>query len=223
MSGCGRQFSCTVEDDFTEVVIYSIPDTDKTLGVKFRCAYANLNTNACNSFCGIDQVRIQGNTDNEIIVRSTVTKEIAEALQSWFNLIYKCVCKPSCCIQLKAKGFLCKYSPSGKLKFRLNIGGVQPTKVSIEDSFTFPERKDIEMTLHVDSFYLAEHDESPTPLFVSDYAHSILYRLTYKDHSTNKMVHEVFASLEDAELRRDEISDTAASISELLINAVELE
>lgn len=223
MSGCGREFSCTTEDDFTEVVLDSIPGTDKTLGVKFRCAYAHLNTNACNSFCGIDQVRIRGNTDNEIIVRSTVTKEVAEALQSWFDLFYKCVCKQGFCIQLKTKGSLCKYYPSDKLKYRLNIEGVHPTKVSIEDSFTFPDRKDIEMTLHVDSFYLAERHDSPTPLFVSDYPHSVLYSLMYKDNFTNKVIYEVFTSLEDAELRRDEVSDIGASISELLINAAELE
>ena len=223
MVSCGREFSCTVEDDFTEVVIDNIPGTDKTLGVKFRCTYAHLNTNTCNSFCGIDQVRIRGNTDNEIIVRSTVTKDVAEVLQSWFDLEYKLLCKPSLCIQLKTKGSLCNYYPSGKLKYRLNIEGVYPTKLSIDDSFTFPERKDIEMALSVDSFYLAERNEHTTPLFVSDDAHSVLYRLTYKDHFTNKRVYEVFVSLEDAEFRRDEVSDTGASISELLINAVELE
>lgn len=64
---------------------------------------------------------------------------------------------------------------------------------------------------------------SHKPLFVSDYPHSVLYRLMYKDHFTNKVIYEVFTSIEDAELRRDEVSDTGASLSELVIDATDLE
>ena len=79
------------------------------------------------------------------------------------------------------------------------------------------------MILSCGSFYLEERHESPTPLFVSDYPYSVFYRLTYKDHFTNKVIYEVFTSLEDAELRRDEVSDTEALISELCLSYYELE
>lgn len=213
------QCSRTSENEFTEVVLDRIPCTDKALQVPFRCSYANLKTTTCNPFYCSDGLKRSGTLDNKIIVHFTVTEEVAEALQSWIGGIYM----PGFRVPSRTKGFLCQYYPSGKLKCRLKVEGVFPVEVLIKDSLSFPERKDIEMTLSVDSFYLVEHNAPTTPLFVSEDAHSVLYRLSYKNNFTNKTVHEVFVSLEDAELRRDEVSDTGASISELLINAVELE
>lgn len=104
----------------------------------------------------------------------------------------------------------------------MSLKHILPLSVSFEDHCDDTSKVDVFMNLSCASFYLEEHHESPTPLFVSDYPHSVLYRLAYKDHFTNKAIYEVFTSLEDAEFRRDEVSDIGALISELMINDVEL-
>lgn len=137
-------------------------------------------------------------------------------LQKWMNLNYSGVSS-------RASGTIWVRHPSGILKYRLSLSHIIPLCASFEDCCDDTSKIHVHMILSCGSFYLEERHESPTPLFVSDYPYSVLYRLTYKDHFTNKRVCEVFVSLEDAELRRDEVSDTGSSISELLINSVELE
>ena len=105
----------------------------------------------------------------------------------------------------------------------MSLKHILPLSASFEDHRDDTSKVDVFMNLSCASFYLEERHESSTPLFVSDYPHSVLYRLAYKDHFTNKVIYEVFTDLEDAELRRDEVSNIGASVSELCISSYDLE
>lgn len=218
MSGCGRTFSKmkSVENQavFTLDEIPGI--VEGKLGAKLNCVDWNFSTANFKSLCPLKSSQASGCYENEIKVTDTVSAETSKVLQKWMNLNYSGVSS-------RASGTIWVRHPSGILKYRLSLSQIIPLCASFEDCRDDKDMVHVHMNLSCDSFYLEERHESTTPLFVSDYPYSVLYRLNYKDHFTNKMVYEVFVSLEDAEFRRDEVSDTGASISELLINAVELE
>lgn len=220
MNDYGRTFSKTKSVDCQAVLtLDEIPGiVEGKLCEKLNCVDWHFSTADFKSFCPLGQRPTSGRDENELKVISTVSTDIAKVLQKWMDLNYSGVSS-------RASGTLCVYHPSGNLKYRLRFSHILPLCASFEDCRDDTGKVHVHMNLSLSSyyFYLEERHESPTPLFVSDYPHSVLYRLTYKDHFTNKVIYEVFTSLEDAEFRRDEISDTAASISELLINAVELE
>ena len=218
MSGCGRIFSKRISvGDQSVLTLEEIPGViEGKLGAKLNCVDWNFSTANFKSICPLGYRPTSGCDENEMKVITTVSTETAKILQKWMDLNYSDVSS-------RASGTLCVRHPSGNLKYRLRISHIFPLCASFEDCNDDKGMVHVHMYLSCGSLYLEERHESVTPLFVSDYAHSVLYRLNYKDHFTNKVIHEVFTSLEDAELRRDEVSDTRASICELLINAVELE
>ena len=180
------------------------------------CVDWHFSTENFKDFCPLGHRPISGGEDVEIKVVATVSLETAKVLQKWMDLNYSGVSS-------RASGTLCVRHSSGKLKYRLSLKHILPLSASFEDRRDDTSKVDVFMTLSCASFYLEEHHESPTPLFVSDYPHSVLYRLAYKDHFTNKVIYEVFTDLEDAELRCDEVSDIEASVSELCISSYDLE
>ena len=180
------------------------------------CADWHFSTENFKSFCPLGHRPVSGGEDADIKVSSTVSTETAKVLQKWMDLNYSGVSS-------SASGIMCVRYPSGKLKYQLNLQHIHPLSASFEDCRDDTSKVTVTMNLSCASFYLEERNDSPTPLFVSDYPHSVLYRLAYKDHFTNKVLYEVFTSLEDAELRRDEVSDIGASISELCISSYDLE
>ena len=180
------------------------------------CVDWHFSTENFKDFCPLGHRPISGGEDVEIKVVATVSLETAKVLQKWMDLNYSGVSS-------RASGTLCVRHSSGKLKYRLSLKHILPLSASFEDRRDDTSKVDVVMTLSCASFYLEEHHESPTPLFVSDYPHSVLYRLAYKDHFTNKVIYEVFTDLEDAELRCDEVSDIEASVSELCISSYDLE
>ena len=180
------------------------------------CVDWHFSTENFKDFCPLGHRPISGGEDVEIKVVATVSLETAKVLQKWMDLNYSGVSS-------RASGTLCVRHSSGKLKYRLSLKHILPLSASFEDRRDDTSKVDVFMTLLCASFYLEEHHESPTPLFVSDYPHSVLYRLAYKDHFTNKVIYEVFTDLEDAELRCDEVSDIEASVSELCISSYDLE
>ena len=180
------------------------------------CVDWHFSTENFKDFCPLGHHPVSGGEDAEIKVVATVSLETAKVLQKWMDLNYSGVSS-------RASGTLCVRHSSGKLKYRLSLKHILPLSASFEDRRDDTSKVDVFMTLSCASFYLEEHHESPTPLFVSDYPHSVLYRLAYKDHFTNKVIYEVFTSLEDAEFRRDEVSDIRASVSELCISSYDLE
>ena len=180
------------------------------------CVDWHFSTENFKDFCPLGHRPISGGEDVEIKVVATVSLETAKVLQKWVDL-------NDSCVSSRASGTLCVRHSSGKLKYRLSLKHILPLSASFEDHRDDTSKVDVFMTLSCASFYLEEHHESPTPLFVSDYPHSVLYRLAYKDHFTNKVIYEVFTDLEDAELRRDEVSDIEASVSELCISSYDLE
>lgn len=180
------------------------------------CVDWHFSTENFKDFCPLGHHPISGGEDVDIKVVATVSLETAKVLQKWMDLNYSGVSS-------RASGTLCVRHSSGKLKYRLSLKHILPLSASFEDHRDDTSKVDVFMNLSCASFYLEERHESPTPLFVSDYPHSVLYRLAYKDHFTNKAIYEVFTSLEDAETRRDEVSDIGASISELCISSYDLE
>lgn len=180
------------------------------------CVDWHFSTENFKSFCPLGSRPISGGEDAEIKVISTVSTETAKVLQKWVDMVYSGESS-------RASGIMCVRHPSGKLKYRLNLQHIRPLSASFEDCRDDTSKVTVTMNLSCASFYLEERNDSPTPLFVSDYPNSVLYRLAYKDHFTNKVLYEVFTSLEDAELRRDEVSDIGASISELCISSYDLE
>jgi len=218
MSGCGRTFSKTksVEDQ----AVLTFEEIQEVVGGKIgeelNCVEWHFSTANFKSLCPLGQCPVSGWDENKITVTATVSAETAKVLQQWMNLNYSGVSS-------RASGTMWVRHPSGILKYRLSLSHIIPLGATFEDCRDDTSKVLVHMILSCGSFYLEERHESPTPLFVLDYPHSVLYRLMYKDHFTNKVIYEVFTSLEDAELRRDEVSDIGASISELMINAVELE
>ena len=180
------------------------------------CVDWHFSTENFKDFCPLGHSPISGGEDAEIKVASTVSSETAKVLQKWMDLNYSGVSS-------RASGTLCVRHSSGKLKYRLSLKHILPLSASFEDHRDDTSKVDVFMNLSCASFYLEERHESSTPLFVSDYPHSVLYRLAYKDHFTNKVIYEVFTSLEDVEFRRDEVSDIRASVSELCISSYDLE
>ena len=180
------------------------------------CVDWHFSTENFKSFCPLGHRPVSGGEDAEIKVASTVSTETAKVLQKWVDLNYSGVSS-------RASGTMCVRRPSGKLKYRLSLKHILPLSASFEDHRDDTSKVDVFMTLSCASFYLEERPESSTPLFVSDYPHSVLYRLAYKDHFTNKVIYEVFTDLDDAEFRRDEVSDIGASVSELCISSYDLE
>ena len=180
------------------------------------CVDWNFSTENFKSFCPLGHRPVSGGEDADIKVSSTVSTETAKVLQKWVDLNYSGESS-------RASGIMCVRRSSGKLKYRLSLKHILPLSASFEDRRDDTSRVDVFMILSCASFYLEEHHESRTPLFVSDYPHSVLYRLAYKDHFTNKVIYEVFTSLEDAEFRRDEVFDIGASVSELCISSYDLE
>lgn len=218
MSGCGRTFSKMKSVEGQAVLtLEEIPGiVEGTLDAKLNCVDWHFSTADFKSLCPLGYRPTSGCEESKIKVVTTVSTDTVKILQKWMDLNYSGVSS-------RASGTLCVCYPSGTLKYRLRLSHIFPLCASFEDCRDDKGMVHVHMNLSCGSFYMEERHESPTPLFVSDYPHSVLYRLTYKDHFTNKRVCEVFVSLEDAELRRDEVSDTRSSISELLINAVELE
>lgn len=180
------------------------------------CVDWHFSTENFKDFCPLGHHPISGGEDVDIKVVATVSLETAKVLQKWMDLNYSGVSS-------RASGTLCVRHSSGKLKYRLSLKHIIPLSASFENRRDDTSKVDVFMTLSCASFYMEERHESSTPLFVSDYPHSVLYRLAYRDHFTNKVLYEVFTSLEDAELRRDEVSDLEASISELCISSYDLE
>ena len=218
MGSCGRTFSKVNSPE--DRAVLTIEEIQRVVGGKIcedlDCVDWHFSTENFKDFCPLGHRPISGGEDVEIKVVATVSLETAKVLQKWMDLNYSGVSS-------RAYGTLCVRHSSGKLKYRLSLKHILPLSASFEDRRDDTSKVDVFMTLSCASFYLEEHHESPTPLFVSDYPHSVLYRLAYKDHFTNKVIYEVFTSLEDAEIRRDEVSDIEASVSELCISSYDLE
>ena len=218
MGSCGRTFSKVNSPE--DRAVLTIEEIQSVVGGKIcedlDCVDWHFSTENFKDFCPLGHRPISGGEDVEIKVVATVSLETAKVLQKWMDLNYSGVSS-------RAYGTLCVRHSSGKLKYRLSLKHILPLSASFEDRRDDTSKVDVFMTLSCASFYLEEHHESPTPLFVSDYPHSVLYRLAYKDHFTNKVIYEVFTSLEDAEIRRDEVSDIEASVSELCISSYDLE
>ena len=186
------------------------------VGEDLDCVDWHFSTENFKDFCPLGCRPVSGGEDAEIKVASTVSSETAKVLQKWMDL-------NDSCASSRASGTLCVRHSSGKLKYRLSLKHILPLSVSFENRRDDTRKVDVFMNLSCASFYLEERHESSTPLFVSDYPHSVLYRLAYRDHFTNKVIYEVFTSLEDAEFRCDEVSDIRASVSELCISSYDLE
>ena len=218
VGSCGRTFSKVNSPE--DRAVLTIEEIQSVVGGKIcedlDCVDWHFSTENFKDFCPLGHRPISGGEDVEIKVVATVSLETAKVLQKWMDLNYSGVSS-------RASGTLCVRHSSGKLKYRLSLKHILPLSASFEDRRDDTSKVDVFMTLSCASFYLEEHHESPTPLFVSDYPHSVLYRLAYKDHFTNKVIYEVFTSLEDAEFRRDEVSDIRASVSELCISSYDLE
>ena len=218
MSSCGRTFSKM--NSFEDQAVLTIEEIQNVVEGKIcedlECVDWHFSTENFKSFCPLWHRRVSGVGDSEIQVVSTVSTDTAKVLQKWMDLTYSGVSS-------RASGTMCVRHTSGKLKYRLSLKHIIPLSVSFENRRDDTSKVDVFMTLSCASFYMEERNDSTTPLFVSDYPHSVLYRLSYKDHFTNKVLYEVFTSLEDAELRRDEVSDLEASISELCISSYDLE
>lgn len=218
MSSCGRTFSKL--SSFEDQAVLTIEEIQNVVEGKIcedlNCVDWHFSTENFKSFCPLGSRPISGGEDADIKVSSTVSTETAKVLQKWMDLNYSGVSS-------SASGIMCVRHPSGKLKYRLNLQHIRPLSASFENRRDDTSKVDVFMNLSCASFYLEERHESSTPLFVSDYPHSVLYRLSYKDHFTNKVIYEVFTSLEDAEFRRDEVSDTGAFISELCISSYDFE
>ena len=218
MSGFGRTFS--KRDSSEDRAILTLEEIQEVvvgkIGEDLDCVDWNFRTENFKSFCPLGHRPVSGGEDAEIKVASTVSSETAKVLKKWMDLTYSGVSS-------RASGTMCVRHSSGKLKYQLSLKHILPLSASFEDRRDDTSRVDVFMTLSCASFYLEERHESPAPLFVSDYPHSVLYRLAYKDHFTNKAIYEVFTDLDDAELRRDEVSDIGASISELCISSYDLE
>ena len=200
--------------------VLTIEEIQSVVGEKIcedlDCVDWHFSTENFKSFCPLEHRPVSGGEDAEIKVSSTVSTETAKVLQKWVDLNYSGVSS-------RASGIMGVRHPSGKLKYRLSLKHILPLSASFEDHRDDTSKVDVFMNLSCASFYLEEHHEFPTPLFVSDYPHSVLYRLAYKDPFTNKVIYEVFTSLEDAEIRRDEVSDIGAYVSELCISSYDLE
>ena len=218
MGSCGRTFSkVNSPEDRAVLTIEEIQNVvGEKVGEDLDCVDWHFSTEKFKSFCPLGCHPVSGGEDAEIKVASTVSSETAKVLQKWMDLNYSGVSS-------RASGTLCVRHSSGKLKYRLSLKHILPLSASFEDRRDDTSKVDVFMNLSCASFYLEERHESPTPLFVSDYPHSVLYRLAYRDHFTNKVIYEVFTSLEDAEFRRDEVSDIGASVSELCISSYDLE
>ena len=218
VGSCGRTFSKVNSPE--DRAVLTIEEIQSVVGGKIcedlDCVDWHFSTENFKDFCPLGHRPISGGEDVEIKVVATVSLETAKVLQKWMDLNYSGVSS-------RASGTLCVRHSSGKLKYRLSLKHILPLSASFEDRRDDTSKVDVFMTLSCASFYLEEHHESPTPLFVSDYPHSVLYRLAYKDHFTNKAIYEVFTSLEDAEIRCDEVSDIEASVSELCISSYDLE
>ena len=218
MGSCGRTFSKVNSSE--DRAVLTIEEIQSVVGGKIcedlDCVDWHFSTENFKDFCPLGHSPISGGEDAEIKVASTVSSETAKVLQKWMDLNYSGVSS-------RASGTLCVRHSSGKLKYRLSLKHILPLSASFEDHRDDTSKVDVFMNLSCASFYLEERHESSTPLFVSDYPHSVLYRLAYKDHFTNKVIYEVFTSLEDAEFRRDEVSDIRASVSELCISSYDLE
>ena len=218
MGSGGRTFSKMNSSE--DRAVLTIEEIQSVVGGKIcedlNCVDWHFSTENFKSFCPLGHRPVSGGEDAEIKVSSTVSTETAKVLQKWVDLNYSGVSS-------RAYGTMCVRRPSGKLKYRLSLKHILPLSASFEDHRYDTSKVDVFMNLSCASFYLEEPHESPTPLFVSDYPHSVLYRLAYKDHFTNKVIYEVFTDLEDAELRRGEVSDIEASISELCISSYDLE
>ena len=218
MGSGGRTFSKM--NSLEDQAVLTIEEIQNVVGEKvgedLDCVDWHFSTENFKSFCPLEHRPVSGGEDAEIKVASTVSSETAKVLQKWMDL-------NDSGVSSRASGTMCVRRPSGKLKYQLSLKHILPLSASFEDRRDDTSRVDVFMTLSCASFYLEEPHESTTPLFVSDYPHSVLYRLAYKDHFTNKVIYEVFTSLEDAELRRDEVSDLEASISELCISSYDLE
>lgn len=216
MSGCGRTFSKTKSvEDQAVLTLEDIQDVvGGKIGEELNCVEWHFSTDNFKSLCPLGQFLTSGCGENNIKVTGTVSEETAKVLQKWMNLNYSGVYS-------RASGTMWVRHPSGILKYRLSLSHIIPLGASFEGCRDDTSKVLVHMILSCGSFYLEERHESPTPLFVSYYPYSVLYRLTYKDHFTNKVIYEVFTSLEDAELRRDEVSDTEALISELCLSYYE--
>ena len=218
MGSGGRTFSkMNSSEDRAVLTIEEIQNViGEKVGEDLDCVDWHFSTEKFKDFCPLGCRPVSGGEDAEIKVVATVSLETAKVLQKWMDLTYSGVSS-------RASGTMCVRHTSGKLKYRLSLKHIIPLSVSFENRRDDTSKVDVFMTLSCASFYMEEHNDSTTPLFVSDYPHSVLYRLSYKDHFTNKVLYEVFTSLEDAELRRDEVSDLEASISELCISSYDLE
>ena len=216
MSSCGRTFSKM--NSFEDQAVLTIEEIQNVVEGKIcedlECVDWHFSTENFKSFCPLWHRQVSG--DSEIKVVSTVSAETAKVLKKWMDLTYSGTYS-------RVSGTLRVSHPSGTLKYRLSLSNILPLGATFEDCRDDTSKVDVFMTLSCASFYMEERNDSTTPLFVSDYPHSVLYRLSYKDHFTNKVLYEVFTSLEDAELRRDEVSDLEASISELCISSYDLE
>lgn len=218
MGSDGRTFSKMNSSE--DRAVLTIEEIQSVVGGKIcedlDCVDWHLSTENFKDFCPLGHCPISGGMDSEIKVASTVSSETSKVLQKWMDATYSGVSS-------RASGTMCVRHSSGKLKYRLSLKHIIPLSAFFEDHRDDTSKVDVFMNLSCASFYLEEHHESPTPLFVSDYPHSVLYRLAYKDHFTNKVIYEGFTDLDDAELRRDEVSDIGASISELCISSYDLE
>lgn len=218
MGSGGRTFSkMNSSEDRAVLTIEEIQNVvGEKVGEDLDCVDWHFSTENFKSFCPLGHRPVSGGEDAEIKVASTVSSDTAKVLQKWMDATYSCVSS-------RASETMCVRRPSGKLKYRLSLKHTLPLSAYFEDRRDDTSRVDVFMNLSCASFYLEEHHESPMPLFVSDYPHSVLYRLAYKDHFTNKVIYEGFTDLDDAEIRRDEVSDIGASISELCISSYDLE
>ena len=218
MSSCGRTFSkMNSSEDRAVLTIEEIQNVvEGKICEDLDCVDWHFSTENFKSFCPLGCRPVSGGEDAEIKVASTVSSETSKVLQKWMDL-------NDSGESSRASGIMCVRHSSGKLKYRLSLKHILPLSASFEDHRDDTSKVDVFMTFSCASFYLEERQESPTPLFVSDYPHSVLYRLAYKDHFTNKVIYEGFTDLEDAELRRDEVSDIEASVSELCVSSYDLE
>ena len=218
MGSGGRTFSkMNSSEDRAVLTIEEIQNViGEKVGEDLDCVDWHFSTEKFKSFCPLGCRPVSGGEDAEIKVVATVSLETAKVLQKWMDL-------NDSCVSSRASGTMCVRHPSGKLKYRLSLKHIIPLSASFENRRDDTSKVDVFMNLSCASFYLEERHESSTPLFVSDYLHSVLYRLAYRDHFTNKVIYEVFTSLEDAEIRCDEVSDIGASVSELCISSYDLE
>lgn len=179
MSSCGRTISkVNSSEDRAVLTIEEIQSVvEGKICEDLDYVDWHLSTENFKSFCPLEHRPVSGGKDAEIKVASTVSLETAKVLQKWMDL-------NDSGVSSRASGTMCVRHPSGKLKYRLSLKHILPLSASFEDRRYDTSKVDVFMTFSWASFYLEERHESSTPLFVSDYPHSVLYRLAYKDHFT---------------------------------------